>query len=258
MATDRPRPSVLTSDVHNEAELIFGLIAVKELVSSLDCVTLARGMGMNPVQADMKRLQDEMQPLIEELTELRLEEERRKQKEAAKLEKKDPKKDTKKDPKKDEKKDEKKEGEAKEGEDGQPKRKVLPAPEEEMKNIDWHIFISCIEPMYKDNRQEVSEVVQALGLFDEDGTKYLSVDKIIEIVTQGGESVLSPAEVKQLRDAFPEKGYKIQEFAERLQGTYVPPPPPSAEELAAEEEARRKAEEEAKKKAEADNLLGDL
>ena len=278
------RPSVLTSDVHNEAEIIFHILEHREkkCVSKLDMLTLLRGMGMNPTDGDLDSLHASMQPLISEYEEMVREEERRKERERKKMEAKQggPKSTN---PVKDKADREKKklddikkqnasarsgrstrpstaatgdskdgaEGSMKEGEeldkDGKKKKSKLDPPEE-IKNIDWHIFMHCVEPVFKDARQEEKELMQAFSVFDPDGVGSMSMNQLIEIATQNGESVLSPAEVKQLKEAFPEKRIDFRDFTKKLLGTYVPPPPPTAEELAAK---ARAAAEQAKKEKEA-------
>lgn len=262
------RAAVLGSSVYNEAEFIFQLLEHKErkCVSALDTVTLLRGMGMNPVQAEVDALQEAMAPLVAELDELRLEEERKKEALRKKEEAKrggDKDKAAKEKAAKEAAEKAKKEKEGKEGEgeekEGEPKKKIASDPPEEIKNIDWHIFISSVEPMYKDNREERAEIVNALRCFDPENTGKIKMKQLVEVVTQNGESVLSPAEVKQLLEAFPFDTIEFEEFAHRIQGTYQPPPPPTAEEIAAQQEAERLAAEEAKKAAQAsdlDSLLG--
>lgn len=248
-------PSVLTSDVHNEAELIFSILENKDkkLISYLDCVTLLRGIGMNPTTVDMDELKEAMAEPITRLTEWRLEQEAKAEKERKKEEKKDPKKSDKKDAKKpDPKKDGKGGKDAKggdaaaaapgaegaaEGEEG-PKKKKEPA--EEVKNIDWNIFISCIEPLYRDNHVEQEEIVAALKIFDKMGTGRMKRADLAKIVTTNGESVLSPAEEKQLHEVLPED-FTFEELAARIQGTYVPPTQEELDAVAAKEREAREA-----------------
>lgn len=284
------RPSVLTSDVHNEAEIIFHILEHKEkrCVSKLDMLTLLRGMGMNPTDGDLDSLHASMQPLISEYEEMVREEERRKERERKKMEAKqggpkstNPVKDKADREKKklddikkanasarsaggggrstrpstaatgDSKDDDGKNENGKEDEldkDGKKKKKSKLDPPEEIKNVDWHIFMHCVEPIFKDARQEEKELMQAFAVFDPDGVGSMSMKQLIEIATQNGESVLSPAEVKMLKEAFPENRIDFRDFTKKLLGTYVPPPPPTAEELAAK---ARAAAEQAKKEKEA-------
>ena len=278
------RPSVLTSDVHNEAEIIFHILEHREkrCVSKLDMLTLLRGMGMNPTDGDLDSLHATMQPLIAEYEEMVREEERRKERERKKMEAKaggpkstNPVKDKADKEKKkldDIKKanmsarsgrstrpstaatgDSKDDNNGKDGEGGETdkdgkKKKGKLDPPEEIKNIDWHIFMHSVEPIFKDARQEEKELMQALSVFDPDGVGSMSMKQLVEIATQNGESVLSPAEVKQLKESFPENRINFRDFTKKLLGTYVPPPPPSAEELAAK---ARAAAEQAKKEKEA-------
>lgn len=260
----------LTSDVHNEAELLFQMLQHKDklCVSSLDCLTILRGMGMNPTQGDMEALLADMAPYIRELDDLRREEERKREKEKKKEEdKKGKKPEAKKpDPKASKGGDKGKGGgDVKVGPDGKPiagagdgkegEEKVKVEPSEEVKNIDWEIFITCVEPMYKDNRQEEREILAALSTF---GTDSISKAELCKILSENGESVLSPAEIKQFMETFTADVIEFREFAQRLQGTYVPPPQPTAEELAKKkaEEDRIAAEKAAKEREEnGDDLL---
>jgi hypothetical protein len=254
-------PAVLGNEVYNNAEAIFHILEHKEskCVSSLDTVTLLRGMGMNPIQAEVDALQKQMAPLIAELDEIRLEEERKKEaqrkKEEAKSGKgdKDKKEATKKpEPKKGETaKDGAKKGDGKEGE-GEKEERVLTMPAEEVKNIDWHIFITSVEPFYKNLETEKHEIVGALKVFDRDGKGKISMADLVRIVTTKGESVLSQAEVKQLTEAFPEASYNLNDFAELLNGTYRPPPPPTAEEIERMERERIAEAERLRKQREDD------
>jgi Ca2+-binding EF-hand superfamily protein len=252
----RPRASVLTSDVHNEGELLFHLLEHpdKHCVSKLDMLTLLRGMGMNPTDADLEDLFASMQPLVAEYEAMVREEEARNEKERLKneaklargrrnviqmapggkaIQKMTPGGKSARGNGKGAAAEEQKE------EEEDPRLKAILEPVEEMKNIDWHIFIHSLEPVFKDSRQEEREVLNALAVFDEDGLGRLTMDRLVEILTTHGESILSPAEVKQLRETFTENTVEFKEFAKRLQGTWVPPPPPTAEELAAKAEAER-------------------
>jgi hypothetical protein len=264
-------PSVLTSDVHNEAELIFTILENKDkkLISYLDCLTLLRGIGMNPTQDDMDLLKDAMSEPIFRLTEWRLEQEARAEKERKKEEakkggdKKSEKKDAKKpDPKKDGKKDAKGGAEgapadgAEGGEEGQQVKKKR-EPAEEMKNIDWNIFISCIEPLYRDNHVEQEEIVAALKVFDVNGIGRMTRADLARIVTTNGESVLSPAEEKQLHEVLPED-FTLEELAARIQGTYVPPSQEALDAIAAREREAREAALAAERAAAVDDPLAGL
>lgn len=244
-------PSVLTSDVHNEAELIFSILENKEkkLISYLDCVTLLRGIGMNPTQADMDELKEAMVEPIARLTEWRLEQEAKAEKERKKEEKKDPKKAEKgakkPDPKKDGKNPDPKKGDTAggagaEGAEGEGEVKKKKEPAEEVKCIDWNIFISCIEPLYRDNHVEQEEIVAALKVFDVNGTGRMKRADLARIVTTNGESVLSPAEEKQLHEVLPED-FTLDELAARIQGTYVPPSQEELDAIAAKEREAREA-----------------
>jgi len=234
-------PSVLTSDIHNEAELIFTILENKDrnTVSSLDTLTLLRGMGMNPVDTDMDYLREVMAEPVEKLEQAYREEEARKERERRKEEERKGKKITfvnKKAPGKDGAPGADGVAPGEEiGPDGK-KRKIMTEPQEEIKNIDWNIFINAVEPIFRDNHQEQEEILAALKVFDTDGRGRISREQLIQIVTTNGESVLSPAEVKILLELFPED-IGFVEFAQRVQGTYVPP---SQEELDAIEEAERR------------------
>jgi hypothetical protein len=268
----RRMPSVLTSDVHNEAELIFGILENKDkkLISYLDCLTLLRGIGMNPTQEDMDLLKESMAEPINRLTEWRLEQEAKAEKERKKEEAKkggDKKEAKKPDPKKDGKKDGKKD--AKGAADGPPPAEGSPEaeeaeklrkkrePAEEMKNIDWNIFISCIEPLYRDNHVEQEEIVAALRVFDVNGIGRLTRSDLARIVTTNGESVLSPAEEKQLNDVLPED-FTLEELAARIQGTYVPPTQEELDAIAAREREAREAALAAERAAAVDDPLAGL
>jgi Ca2+-binding EF-hand superfamily protein len=247
--------SVLTSDVHNEAELIFGILENKDrkCISFLDCLTLLRGIGMNPTTADMDELRKSMAEPIQRLEEWRLEQERIKEKERKKEEKKDAKGGDKKkpDPKKDGKKGDAAAAPADgtgQAADGQPEKKKRPEPAEEAKNIDWNIFISCIEPIYRDNHVEREEIISALKVFDRSGAGRIKRADLARIVTTNGESVLSPAEEKMLLETLPEE-CSFEELAGRLQGTYQPPSAAELEAAAAKERAEREAREAAEKAA---------
>lgn len=247
-------PSVLTSDVHNEAELIFSILQDPDhkVVSQLDVLTLLRGMGMNPVNADTDYLREVMAEPIERYEAMRREEEAKKEKERKREEAERKKKGgafvakpppgKKGDPKSGTAGgaggDGPAEVELEEGPDG--KKRVKTGPREEVKNIDWNVFITAVEPIFRDNHQEQDEILNALKVFDEAGMGVLTRDELFRIVTSNGESVLGPAEIKLLTDMLPES-MEFVEFAQRAQGTYVPP---SAEEIAAKEEAERAAREE--------------
>lgn len=252
---DNP-PSVLTSEVYNKAELIFNSLQNKEkLVSFLDCTTLLRGMGMNPTSHDLDKLQARMrEPVIKleawrRAEELRRERERRKEeaKEAKKMGRGISKMDKKR------KEDEKKKKEEEEEKENQ---KIIPV--EEIKNIDWNIFICCTEEIFRDAATEEKTVFKALKVFeDPEDMGALTIDRLIEIVTSRGDSVLSPAEVKQLKKDLPAK-CPISEYASRIQGLYVPP---TQEEIDRQMQAvidERKRREAEKKAAEEDDPLHGL
>lgn len=254
-------PSTLTSEVYNEAELIFQILEHKEkkLISYLDCLTLLRGMGMNPTTAVLEDMYETMKAPIAEAEAIRLAEEVKREKERKAAEKKDPKKE-----KAEKEKAEKEAAEKKKAEEeaaaagGEPKKKVLAEPAEEVKNITWSIFIHAVEPIYSNNQKEEEKIVEALKTFDKTGTGSMSRDQLIKILTENGESVLSPAEIKQLKEAFPNETIEFTEFAKRIQGTYQGP---SAEELAKKAEKERLEREAAAKAAAAaqeDPLLAPL
>lgn len=228
--------SILRSSVQNEAELIFSILEQKDrqCISFLDVMTLMRGMGMNPTQSDMDYLKAVMAEPIQKAEEIRMEEERRKEKERLKNEKKDPKKEKE---QKDKEAKEKAEAEAAAAEGAPEKKKPKPPPQEEIKNIDWNVFISAVEPIYQNNTEEEKNIIEALKVCMPKGATEIDRETLIKFVTECGESVLSPAEVKQLEEMFPAKSMPMKEFAQRVQGTYVPP---TQEEL----DAKRKAEEE--------------
>eukprot|EP00796_Vickermania_ingenoplastis_P001855 gene1855-1134_t len=254
--SDEAPPSVLTSEVYNEAELIFNMLQNKEkLVSFLDCTTLLRGMGMNPTNHDLDKFKARIREPVIRLEQWRLEEEVRREKERRKEEAKELKKMGRKISKADKKKQE--EEKKKKEEENKENEKIIPV--EEVKNIDWNIFISCAEEIFRDAATEEKTVFKALKVFDkdDDSPMTMTIDRLIEIVTSGGESVLTQAEVKQLRKDLPAK-CSFAELAARLQGTYVPP---TQEELDRQMQAaieERKRKEAAKKAAEEDDPLRGL
>ena len=286
------RASVLTSDVHNEAELIFHILEHREkkCVSKLDMLTLLRGMGMNPTDGDLDKLHISMAPLIDEYEEMVREEERRKERERKKMEDKrgGPKstnvvKDKAEKQKKIDEAQLKKSVKGGSTRDGsrpgtaatgastadsaeteeEKKKKLeskLEAPEE-VKNIDWHIFMHSVEREFKDARQEEKELMEAFAVFDNDNKNSMTMTELIEMATQNGASVLTPAEVKQLKDAFPDETAKdklnFRDFSKKLLGTYVPPPPPTAAELekSKREEMEKSKKEQAEKLGSVDGLL---
>lgn len=253
---DENPPSVLTSEVYNEAELIFNILQNKEkLVSFLDCTTLLRGMGMNPTSHDLDKLQARMREPIIRLEAWRRAEELRRERERRKEEAKEAKKMGRSVAKNDAKKKEE-ERKKKEEEEERENQKIIPV--EEIKNIDWNIFISCTEEIFRDAATEEKTVYKALKVFeDPEDPGVMSIDRLIEIITSRGDSVLSPAEVKQLKKDLPAK-CSLSELASRIQGLYVPP---TQEELdrqmqaVIEERKRREAE---KKAAEEDDPLRGL
>lgn len=253
--TDDCPPSVLTSEVYNEAELIFNILQNKEkLVSFLDCTTLLRGMGMNPTVHDLDKLKARMREPVIKLEAWRRAEQLRKERERLKEEAKEAKKMGRKISKAEQKK--KEEEKRQKEEEAKEKEKIIPI--EEVKNIDWNIFISCTEEIFRDAATEEKTLFKALKVFDdEEDPLIMTMDRLVEIVTSRGNSVLTPAEVKQLRKDLPAK-CSFQEMAARLQGTYVPP---TQEELDRQMQAaieERKRREAAKKAAEEDDPLRGL
>ncbi|CBH16394.1 hypothetical protein, conserved [Trypanosoma brucei gambiense DAL972] len=250
----RRHPRVLTSEVYNDAEATFNLLENKEkLVSLLDCVTLLRAMGMNPTQDDIDYLRERMAEPVLRLEEWRRNEEIRRDKEQRREEMKDRKRIGTVAMKKNTKLagDRSAEGTVQDGQNPQQPVKITPA--EEVKNIDWNIFISCVEEIYRDAVTEQKEVLGALRILDTEGDDSITIDELVELVTTNGESVLNPAEVQQLRSLLP-KECSLPELASRLQGTYVPP---TKEELerAAFEEIERRRQQEAAAKAAADDAM---
>jgi len=219
----------------------------KKLVSYLDVLTLLRGMGMNPTGRDLEELYETMKEPVLKLEEIRREEERKRDKEKEKQQK-----DKKVEKKPEKKEGDKKDGEKKEGEEGE-KKKVATEPPEEIKNIDWNIFITHVEPIYMDNRVEEEEIIAAMRVYDTAGRGMIKRSELIKIMTENGETVLSPAEVKQFMEFFPNEMVEFKEFAQRLQGTYQPPQGPTAEEI---EEERRRREKEERERKEAEGLDG--
>nr|CCC94282.1 conserved hypothetical protein [Trypanosoma congolense IL3000] len=250
----RRNPRVLTSEVYNDAEVTFSLLENKEkLVSLLDCMTLLRAMGMNPTQDDIDYLRERMAVPVLRLEEWRRNEELKRDKEQRREEMKERKKLPSIAAKKNTKGagDRSPDGPSQDGQNPQQPVKIVPP--EEVKNIDWNIFISCVEEIYRDAALEQEEVLEALKILDAEGSDTITVDKLVELVTTDGESVLNPAEVQQLRSLIP-KECSLTELAARLQGTYVPP---TKEELerAALEEVERRQRQEAAAKASSDDAL---
>ena len=201
-------PSILTSDIHNEADVIFKLLQDKDkqTVSMLDAWVLMRGMGMNPTNAEMDQLFESMVVPLQKIAD-----------EKAKQDKKDGKG----------KKEEK--AEKKKGKDEEEVPVATEAPEDE-KKIDWTTFITAAEAQFKDARVEEEEMIQAFRVLDRRGLGYLEKADLTKAMTQSGESVLAPAEVKLLLEMFPGDKVDFREFAQRMLGTWVerPPPPPEA------------------------------
>ncbi|KAG5507694.1 hypothetical protein JKF63_06643 [Porcisia hertigi] len=247
---DPDTPSVLTSEVYNDAAIIFNMLQNKEkLVSFLDCTTLLRGMGMNPTHEDMDKLKGLMAQPILRLEQWRREEELKREKER----------------RKEEARERKGKGFSS-GRKATTKKVTDPAaeappvditPVEEIKNIDWNIFIKCSELLFRDRMREERGVVEALQVFTSDLSTSMSRAKLVEIVTTNGSNVLTPAEVKMLVTMLPES-CSVKEWAKRISGTYVPPTQEEIDAAAMREiEARRQQEATAKaKEAEKDPLEG--
>lgn len=248
---------MLTSDVYNEAEVSFAMLQSKEkLVSFLDCTTLLRSMGMNPTREDMDRLKELMAEPIARLEQWRREEELRQDKERRKEEARDRKG-------KDRasvapsKKSIVKEG----GEEGGAEGATAAAaasitPAEEIKNIDWNIFIHCAETVFRDRMREEHAVLEALSVFAGSAGATMTRDRLMEIVTTNGDNVLTPAEVKVLLTMLPET-CSLKELAARIQGTYVAPTQEEIDAAAARAmEAQRQQEMAEKTKEEEDPLSG--
>ncbi|RNF07449.1 calmodulin [Trypanosoma rangeli] len=252
--TRRP-PSVLTSEVYNEAETTFAMLENKEkLVSFLDCMTLLRAMGMNPTQADMDYLRERMADPILRLEQWRREEELKREKERRREEMRDKRRSSTAYPQKKPRKSAVERAllaGAAEGQVSQQNVKIIPV--EEIKNIDWNIFISCAEEIYRDAAAEQRDVLGALKLVDKEGTGEMTIDKLVRIVTTSGENVLNPGEAQQLRTLLPQK-CSLLELAARLQGTYIPP---TKDELvrASMEELERRRQHEASEKPPSDDGL---
>ncbi|KAG5481770.1 hypothetical protein CUR178_07123 [Leishmania enriettii] len=251
---DPDAPSVLTSDVYNAAETIFNLLQNKEkLISFLDCTTLLRGMGMNPTLEDMDKLKGLMAPPILRLEQWRREEELKREKER--------------------RKEEARERKGKSGKSfasgkRSAAKKALDSvaeatpvditPAEEIKNIDWNIFIRCTEMVFRDQVREERAVLEALKVFAGDSSATMSRDKLIEIVTTNGDNVLTPAEVKMLMAMLPES-CSVKDWAKRIEGTYVAPTQEEIDAAAMREiEARRQREALEKQKGPDADLLEGL
>ncbi|AYU78092.1 protein of unknown function - conserved [Leishmania donovani] len=251
-AMDPDAPSVLTSEVYNAAEVIFNMLQNKEkLVSFLDCTTLLRGMGMNPTHEDMDKLKELMAQPILRLEQWRREEELKREKERRKEEARERK------------------GKARAsvalGRKSIVKKVTDPAaeaapvditPAEEIKNIDWNIFIRCTEMIFRDRMREERAVLEALKVFAGDSSAIMSRDRLIEIVTTNGDNVFTPTEVKMLVAMLPES-CPVKEWARRIEGTYVAPTQEEIDAAAMREiEARRQQGAAEKQETEKDPLEG--
>lgn len=246
-------PSVITSETYNDAEIIFNMLQNKEkLVSFLDCTTLLRGMGMNPTQEDMDHMKELMAEPIVRLEQWRREEELRREKERRKEEARERKSKARISvaPSK------KKSLAEKAIVAAQDEKAVKIIPAEEIKNIDWNIFISCAEMIFRDCMREEKAVYDALKIFNDDERPLqMTREQLIQIVTSNGDNVLSTAEVKLLASAIPET-CSFKELASRIQGTYVPPTQEELDRQAMKEIEARRQRENAEKPAEPDLLDG--
>ncbi|EPY29150.1 hypothetical protein STCU_04700 [Strigomonas culicis] len=208
-------------------------------------------MGMNPTSTDMDRLKERMTEPVLRLEQWRREEELKREKERRKEELKDKKK---RGAGKTGKPDAKKQ-KGQEDEDAE-KKDVKIIPVEEIKNIDWNIFISCTEEMYRDATSEEKEVYKALKIFREGREpKVMTRQRLLEILTTSGDNILAPAEVKLLETLLPEE-CPYDELAARIQGTYTPPTAQELAQKAEAEELERKRLEELKKPPVDDPLAG--
>ncbi|KPI83825.1 hypothetical protein ABL78_7130 [Leptomonas seymouri] len=249
---DADTPSVLTSEVYNDAEITFAMLQNKEkLVSFLDCTTLLRSMGMNPTRDDMDKLKELMAKPILRLEQWRREEELRRDKERRREEARERRG-----------KDRGSVAVAKKSiveravEEGTNDADVPITPAEEIKNIDWNIFIHCAEKIFRDRGREEFAVAGALKVFAGNPTAAMTRDRLMEIVTTHGDNVLTPAEVKALVALLPES-CSVKELAGRIQGTYVAPTQEEINAAAMRElEARRQQEAAEKAKVEDDPLSG--
>lgn len=250
-------PSVLTSGVYNDAEAIFALLQNKEkLVSLLDCTTLLRGMGMNPTLADMDKLMARMAEPILRLEQWRREEELRRDKERRKEEARERRRGS-----KVMRVGAKKQDRSKSvldnviAETMADKPRITPA--EEIKNIDWNIFISCAEEMFRDAAKEEKLILRALQTFQGAGNsaQIVTQDDLVRIVTSNGDNVLNPSEIKQLRASLPVQ-CSFAELAARLQGTYVPPTQEEIDQQAAAAAVAQRLREEMQKPTIDDPLAG--
>ncbi|CCW69571.1 unnamed protein product [Phytomonas sp. Hart1] len=244
-------PSVLTSDVCNEAEFIFNTLQNKEkLVSFLDCATILRGMGMNPNQTDMERLKSLMTEPILRLEQWRREEELKREKERRREEARERKGGLMKSvskPNSTRKSIVEKAIEA----STENEKQVKIVPVEELKNIDWNIFISCTEEIYRDSLVEEKQVFDALKVFAERDSSpklMMSQEKLVKALISNGDNVLTPVEIKQLKSLLPEQ-CDIVELAKRIQGTYVAPTQDELNRIALEQAKTFQIKEDNKKGA---------
>jgi hypothetical protein len=265
-------PSVITSDVYNDAEVSFAMLQNKEkLVSFLDCTTLLRSMGMNPTHDDMDKLKELMAGPIARLEEWRREEELRQDKEGRKEDARERKGKNRGSvaPAK------KSLGEKAGDDNGATTTDAAAAasavtaaasltPAEEIKNIDWNIFIHCTERIFRDRMREEHAVAEALKVFANNNgnsgasssAATMTRDRLMEIVTTHGDNVLTPAEVKVLVTMLPES-CSVKELAARIQGTYVAPTQEELDAAAARElEMQRQQEAAEKTTGEDDPLKG--
>lgn len=293
-------PSVLTSEVYNEAEVVFTMLQNKEkLISFLDCTTVLRAMGMNPTNEDTDRLKLRMAEPVFLLEQWRREEELKREKERRKEEAREQRGAVRGKPsakraggKPGAPRKSFAEQVAAEEAEGKPPAKAVPV--EEIKNIDWNIFINCAEEMYRDTATEQHEVLNALTTFNVGGPSLphaaaddgdaaddvdalmaaanddgsggawvatpgkMTVDELIRILTTNGDNVLTPAEVKQLRAVLPsdDAAMDFTELSARLQGTYKPPTKEELDRIAAAELEAIRQREEAEKEVVDDPLAG--
>lgn len=259
-STDSDAPSVITSDVYNDAQISFSMLESKEkLVSFLDCTTLLRSMGMNPTQDDMDRMKELTAKPIARLEQWRREEELRQDKERRKEEARERKGKDRGSVAPNKKSIAEKpaaEDGAANAEAGAEAASLVPA--EEIKNIDWNIFIHCAELVFRDRMREQHAVLEALKVFIGTSSAVVSRDRLMEIVTTNGDNVLTPAEVKLLVTMLPES-CSAKELAARIQGTYVAPTQAELDAAAAREmEALRQQQEAAEKPKEEEDPLSGL
>jgi len=218
--------SFLTSDVINEAEATFNLLADKNgRVSEADVVTIVRSIGMNPTDGDLARL---VEALGIRDPERERQERRQRDLRAQRSPRTAPQADGTPSPTK------RPVGTRGRGAAGRGAGKGTGTgdtddapwiPPERRPVVDWSTFLASLEPLYKNRSLEEEEIVAALRVFDREGRGRMPRDDLVTILTTRGDDVLAPSEVALLLELFPRGTVDFLEFAQKMQGTYEEPPP---------------------------------